>query len=141
MRIQRAFIVLASILLASSASWAADFVLIVSKANTVSRLSADEARNIFLGKKTTWPDGKSIVFVIQEGTEVNNEFMSEVLQKTPNQYILFWKKAVYTGTGTAPQSFKSDAEVKEFVVSNIYAIGYISEKSLDGTVKKVEIGK
>ena len=141
MRILRAFIVLASILLASGASWAADFVLIVNKANGVSRISADDARNIFLGKKTTWPDGKAIVFVVQDGTEVNNEFTSEVLQKTANQYILFWKKAVFTGTGTAPQSFKTDAEVKEFVVSNIYSIGYISEQAADGTVKKVEFGK
>lgn len=141
MRILRAFIVLASILLASGASWAADFVLIVNKANGVSRISADDARNIFLGKKTTWPDGKAIVFVVQDGTEVNNEFTSEVLQKTSNQYILFWKKAVFTGTGTAPQSFKTDDEVKEFVVSHIYSIGYISEKAADGTVKKVEFGK
>jgi len=141
MRILRAFIVLSSILLTSSASWAADFVLIVNKANGISHISADDARNIFLGKKTTWRDGKTIVFAVQEGTETNNEFTSEVLQKTANQYMLFWKKAVFTGTGTAPHSFKSAAEVKEFVSSDIHSIGYISEKSMDDTVKKVELGK
>jgi ABC-type phosphate transport system substrate-binding protein len=139
MRRVQLLLFVASILLTSSVGWAADFVIVVNRSNAVNSISADDARNIFLGKKTTWPDGKTLVFVLQESTKIHENFITEVLERTPQQYMMFWKKAVFIGTGTAPKSFKNDAEVKEFVAANLSAVGYIDEHALDGSVKKLEL--
>jgi ABC-type phosphate transport system substrate-binding protein len=138
MRLFKTITILALLIFASSAAFAG-IAVVVNKANPVDQLSDDEVKNIFLGKKTTWSGGKTIMPVTQEGTSLHEKFTSSVLDKTVHQFTIFWKKALFTGTGIAPKAFRSDAQVKEFVNSNLAAIGYIDEDSLDGSVKKVTV--
>ena len=140
MRFLKTITLLALLVFTSSAALAG-IAVVVNKANPIHQLSDDEVKNIFLGKKTTWPDGKTIVPVTQEGTARHEQFTDSVLDKTVRQFTIYWKKALFTGTGIAPKSFKSDAEVSQFINANQFAIGYIDENSLDGSVSKVTLNK
>lgn len=121
----------------TSSAAPAGVAMIVNKANPVDQLPVEDVRNIFLGKKTTWADGRILSFVVQEGTEVHKIFTAEIMDKTVQQYDLYWKRAMFTGTGMAPKAFKNDDEVKAYVASRINAIGYVNAGSVDHTVKKI----
>lgn len=139
MKIQALVFTLLLVLHLNAAANAADVVLIVNKTNASTRIPEHEANNIFLGKKTTWSNGKKIVLVTQQNQQVHDSFAKQVLNKTAQQYALFWKKALFTGAGIPPKTVDNDAEVKAFVAGNKDAIGYISALALDGTVKKVDM--
>ena len=104
-----------------------------------SSVSAQDARNIFLGKKSSWPNGEKIVVFTQTGTSVHSSFVSEVVGKSPQQFSTFWKKALFTGMGIPPRDLKGDAQVLKSVAAQTGAIGYISAKTPSDSVKQLEI--
>lgn len=131
----------ATLLLATLATTAlaADFVLIANKGNTISSLSENDARQIYLGKKSTWPDGQSIVLYMQQNEAVNSTFAEAVAKKTSQQFQIYWKKALFTGTGRPPIEVRDDAEMKKFIAADPRGIGYISRAAFDGSVKEINI--
>ncbi len=131
-------LILAGVLFAPGA-WAADYVLITSKSNPVSSLSAQDARNIFLGKKSTWPSGEKIVVFTQTQSPVHSSFVSGVVGRTPQQFSTFWKKALFTGTGIPPRDLSDDAGMLKAVAAQPGSIGYVSAGAADGTVQALEI--
>lgn len=123
----------------ASSAVADGLALIVNRDNPVTALRLEEVRLIFLGKKSTWQNGRNIVPIIQENSRVHSQFSQELIAKTPQQFTMYWKKQLFTGTGIPPRTVKSDGEVKAFVAAKSGAIGYIAESSLDETVKKMEV--
>ena len=132
-------IILAVLLLSFSVLCAAEgYAVIVNKANAVEKISSRDLKRIFLGEKTTWPHNKEKIRVaVFKKAALHKEFLRDILKKSPLQFSLHWKRILFTGTGSAPNIFNTDAEVKEFVKANPTAIGYISPQSLDDTVKKI----
>jgi len=124
--------------LATSAA-AAEFVLIVNPNNSVSSLTARDAKNIFLGKKGNWDNGSTVVLYSQLDSELTNAFAKDVLGKSAQQFSTFWKKALFTGTGRPPIELKSDAEMKKFIAADPKGVGYISATAVDGSVKVVKL--
>lgn len=118
---------------------AAEYVLVVHPENPLQRLSGEEARNIFLGKQRRWPDNNEITLVMNTGPETHAAFTRGLLQKTPAQLALYWKKALYSGAGLYPLATQDDEATKAYVGRHRNAISYIAGNSLDRQVKKVEI--
>jgi ABC-type phosphate transport system substrate-binding protein len=133
------FIIVVLIFALASKTLAADFVVVVHTENTLSWMTEQNIRQIFLGKKTTWPNDRTIDIIIQEDNDAHAGFTKEILGKTSRQFMIYWKKMLFTGKGLLPRSVKTDGEVKTFVASNPDAIGYISPGALDNTVKKLEV--
>jgi len=128
-----------ALLLVSTAALAADYVLITNKSNPTTALSANEIKNYYLGKQTTWSDGTKVTVFTQAAAAVHDAFLEQVIRKTPQQYATYWKKSLFTGTGLPPKDFASDEEMKKAVADQPGAIGYISAAALDDTVKKLNI--
>jgi ABC-type phosphate transport system substrate-binding protein len=133
-----ALAVLVGVLLAPAA-WAADYALVTNKSNPVSSISAQDAKNIFLGKKSTWENGVKTVVFTQTSSPVHRSFSRSVVGKTPQQFSTFWKKALFTGMGIPPKDMLSDAQMLKAVASQTGTIGYVSADSVDGSVKTVNI--
>lgn len=113
-------------------------VKIVANAKVpVSALGKAELEDIFLGKKKTWSDGSTITFVVQGGA-IQDDFLSTYINKTASQFDNYWRKMVFTGTGKAPKSFTSDAEVVGFVTANPGAIGFTAAESSGAKVISVK---
>ncbi len=122
-----------------SQGMAAEFVLVVNNDNPVAGISRQDAKNIFLGKKSTWPDGRSIVFFIQENDALTDAFVRDTVNKSAQQFSTYWKKALFTGTGTPPQVLDGDSAMKSVIAGNRDAIGYITPSQVDATVKPIDI--
>ncbi len=127
------------ILCISSVAFASRLVLIVNKQNPVSRLSQQDVKRIFLGKRMTWPNKSLITTITQKRSETHRQFVRAIIRQTSQEYSQYWKHLVRTGRGIPPKSVATDNEVKAAVSTNVNAIGYIDEQSLDRSVKKVKV--
>lgn len=118
---------------------AAEMVLVVNKNNPLSSISRHTAKLIFLGKKTKWSFGEHITVSVNNSQELYASFCRDILKKTPQQYILYRKKMLFSGTGIPPLVKENDKEVKSCISGNENAIGFIEKKSLDSQVKQLHI--
>lgn len=130
---------MAVIMLSPILSLAGDVVIICNPSVKVSTLGKSDVNNIFLGRKSTWDDGTSIVFAIQKDLDVHKSFLDGFMDKTPSQFVLFWKKIVFTGKGSSPQTVDNDLEMIKFVGETKGAIGYVSAKAGLENVKNISV--
>lgn len=104
--------------------------VIVSPEHAGIALDRDQLRAIFTMRVRTWPDGEPLrVFVMPDNSDIHSQFCREQLGIYP--YILrsAWDRLVYTGTGFAPETVRSENEMKQEVKTTPGAIGYIRRAS------------
>jgi len=121
------------------AAAATEYIVVVHPKNPLQRLSAEEARNIFLGRQRRWPDNSEITLVMNTGPEIHEAFTRGLLRKSPDQLAAYWKKILYSGGGPYPLATQGDEATKAYVGLHKNAIGYISGDALDRQVKKMRI--
>lgn len=125
----------------STLGLAKSFSVIVHPDNPTPTLTAKDLKMIFLGEKTTWPDGQPLKVAALKKGEVHKEFLRDMVKLTPMKFAILWKQKIFTGsaTGSHINFFKSEDKVKEYVKANPTAIGYISVNSVDDTIKEIKI--
>jgi ABC-type phosphate transport system substrate-binding protein len=126
-------------MLSPALSLADGVVIVANKDVPASSLAADNVKEIFLGKKTTWDNGDKIVFVVQDRTDACDAFLKAYVKKSASQYDNYWKKQVFTGKGKAPQSFSSDKELVDYVSNTPGAVGYVSSGADTGNTKTISV--
>jgi ABC-type phosphate transport system substrate-binding protein len=123
---------LACVLLAlfSSAPATAEIVVVVNPANQASRMFSEQAAQFFLGKSNQFTP-------IDQGKEspIRRDFYQKIASKTLAQVEGVWAKIEFSGKGTMPKSYGSDAAVKKAIAADTSAIGYIDKASVDDSVK------
>lgn len=130
---------LTSFFLVSISAQAATMVVVTRKDTVVNTITYDELTRIFLGKKTTWKDGTKIVPVCLKGGKNHDLFLRKFLDMNAYQFDIYWKRAVFTGTGRPPVSFVSERDAKSHVANTVGAIGYINSELADDTLKIIHI--
>ncbi|MBI4792766.1 MAG: substrate-binding domain-containing protein [Deltaproteobacteria bacterium] len=132
-------ILLCLLMLLPTAVAAADFAVVVNRENPVDSLERDEVKKIFLGRKTFWSDGQGIDVILQEEGEVHESFVLGIVHKSARQFQMYWKMALFSGTGIPPKQQPDSQAVKAAVAANPKMIGYIDIRQLDDTVKEVQL--
>lgn len=135
----RYLLLLAILLITSTASATEQFVVVVNNANPETLLKQALVKKIFLGKKSFWQDGHKITVLLQTEKDLHRNFTTTILDKTARQFKMYWRRELYSGTGIPPQQFSDDEAIKEEIAANPRAIGYIHPDSLDDSVKRVII--
>ena len=111
--------------------FATEIVVIVSPKNPATRMFSEQASQFFLGKSSLFTP------IERNDSPLRNEFYQKVLGKDATQVKAVWSKLVFTGKGSAPKEYNSDAEVKKAVAADPAAIGYIDKAHVDDTVKVI----
>ncbi|MBD3221923.1 phosphate ABC transporter substrate-binding protein [bacterium] len=125
---QRKIIVtLVALLMLAPLAVQAGVVVIANDSVPATSLSAGDLQSIFLGRQSSWSDGSAISPAVLGGGPVAEEFLKTYVKKSPSQFQAFWKKALFTGTGTPPEEVGSDAAMLEYVAATAGAIGFISD--------------
>jgi ABC-type phosphate transport system substrate-binding protein len=140
MNLKKLFLI---ILLLSFASFtmAQNYALIVNKSNPINKISLEILEKIFLGKKIHWPNGKKIKVLVLKDGSIHKDFLKDTVKKSPMKFSMHWKKIIFTGIGSPLKTCNTEQEVIDFVLANETAIGYISKKSLNDSVKSVPVYK
>lgn len=121
----------------SSMVWG-EIAVITNPASGVGSLSKSDVKAIFLGKKSTFPNGNAMDVVDQEdGSATKEAFIEKVLGKNSAQLAAYWSQQIFSGKGTPPKTKADDAAVKAFVAATPGAIGYIDSSQVDNSVSVV----
>jgi len=106
------------------------YTIIVNKSAQNETLTRSNLENIFLGKKSRWSDGTKIKPVNLKEGETYRAFIKEVVRKSTNAYMNYWRKMIFTGKGVMPVSFQDEEELINYVGRTEGAIGYISSADM-----------
>lgn len=128
------------ILFSSVMTAGAGSVIIIAHPDTpLATLTTDEVQRIFLGKMSIWKNGKKIVPVCLKGGKSHDAFLRSLMDMNGSQFDIFWRQAVFTGTGQMPKSFVDEEEVVRFVNNTPGGLGYIDSETRHGTVKIIGV--
>ena len=125
----RWFILLLGFLGCWSAASAQDVVLVANKGVQISGIRDADLRAIFMGEKTRFSDGSHAVPVTLKGGQAHEVFLKRHVREDPEEFRAQWRKAVFTGQGTMPKTFDSEAALIEYVAVTPGALGYVSRIS------------
>ena len=117
----------------------AEQIVIVNNGVSVNSIDADSLQKIYLGKKNKWDNGDKIVPVTLNEGPVHEAFLKNVVKKSSNQFLTYWKQMIFTGKGVPPKSVPSDADVVDFVSGTPGGIGYIDSASAHESVKEISV--
>jgi len=82
--------------------------------------------SVFAMRTLYWPNGERIrVIVLPDNNVIHQRFVKENLHLFPHQLRRTWNRLTYTGTGQAPNTVDSIAEMQELVNQTKNSIGYI----------------
>lgn len=116
-----------------------EFVIVVHRGNPIKSLSISEIKAIFLGKERFWPDGSPITLIMNKNDDIHEAFTRTMLQKSPAQLSVYWKKILYSGASMLPLAVKDDEAVKSYMSLHVNTISYVDVDSLDKQVRKMEV--
>jgi ABC-type phosphate transport system substrate-binding protein len=106
--------------------------IIVNQGVQVDEASLRDLRAIYSMKKRFWTSQQAItVYVLSNDHSLHNEFCKKQLGIFPNQLESIWYRQVYTGTGKAPLTVSSKAEMIKKVAATPGAIGYIDNNNIE----------
>jgi hypothetical protein len=115
-----------------------EVVLIAHPSAGVSAISAQDAKNIFLGKSKSFPNGAAVTPADQpDGSAAKDAFYAKVVEKDPAQLKAYWSKMVFSGRGTPPNVVGDDETAKKWVASNPSGLSYVDSSAVDDSVKVV----
>lgn len=115
-------------------------VVIVNPEVPTTNLGANALRAIFGMRLRAWPDGSAArVYVLKDDSQTHVQFAKQQLSIFPHQLRRAWDRLVYSGTGQAPRTVDSEAEMIAQVASTPGAIGYVSEEMVNDNVRVVDI--
>jgi len=117
-------ILLAFLALAAAGARAADGVFITHPSGP-DAVSKEEIKSILLGNKTKWDSGTLIHLAVLADGSIHDGIVQEYTARSADQFEKYWKKQVFTGKGSAPESLKSDSEMIAYVAKTPGAFGYV----------------
>lgn len=114
-----------------------EVAIIVNPSNSVGTLSPGDLHRIFMGDKSTWPNGKRIYLVMAPpGSPERALILKDIYKMSEAEYSKYFLQATFTGAVAAPpKDASSDADVKQLVAANPGAIGYVKTSDADASVK------
>jgi len=116
----------------------ADVVAVVSSKSPITALTKNQIVDIFLGKRSLFPDGTSAIPIDQvEGSATRDAFYVRFAGMSPAQVQAFWSRIIFTGRGQPPRSVATGVETKNLLASNPNAIGYVEERLVDSSLRVV----
>jgi len=120
-------------------STAANIQVVANPSVKSANVSSEDLKNVFLGTKKSLPDGSNVEPVLAESGPAHEAFLKDVLGKSDQALRNYFKTLVFTGKGSMPKSFASDAEILKYVAKTPGAIGYVAAGSDAAGVKKLTV--
>jgi len=136
------FVVLGGLLVLSvlSVCEATSVTLITNPSVGIESLSQNEARLYMTMRLDQWPNGRRTqVFVLPDNNPLHEAVAKEILGLYPYQLRRAWDRQLFSGTGPAPITVETEAELIKRVAETPGAIGYAESHGLGTSVRKLEV--
>ncbi len=119
-----------------SGSAASEYSVIMSKKVSISTLTSQQVRDVYLQKRHTIGDQTIIPVNLVGQNELRSAFESAVLGMDRNRLNAYWIKQHFQGS-TPPLTQPSVESIRLFVQNVEGAMGYIPSSMVDNSVKVV----
>ena len=114
--------------------------VVANTANPVGDLTSAQLRDLFLGRQTTWSNGRRVTVVLRQDMLERAAIIRLCCNMTPEEYDRHMLRAVFAGElASGPKLVSSDEAVKKFVFNVPGALGAIAATDLDSSVRPVRI--
>jgi len=99
-------------------------MVVVSRESPIITLSSQDVSLIYLGKKTLWEgDLRLSPALLRESHPAMQYFIEKKLGKSVGQFRAYWRKLLFSGSGTVPKSFRREEELFQYLENNPGAVG------------------
>lgn len=121
-------------------SAANSITVIVNLSNPTNDLTKKQLKGIFKGEVLRWPDKKKIILaVMKSSTPIGKITAEKILNMSANDMDQYYLMQVFQGKITAPKTFESTEDLKNFVANTQGAIGIIDQSNLSNNLKAIKI--
>ena len=111
-------------------------LVVVANASVSAReVKSEELREIFLGERRTLANGSKISPVFLKNGPAHQSFLDAYVGKSDGAFRAGWMRLVFTGKGSLPRTFDTEAEVLEYVAATPGTIGYVRSFTARANVK------
>jgi len=126
-------------MLASANALAGDVKVIANWSVAADRISAADLKRVFLEERISLADGIHVEPVLEKDGPAHAAFLQEYLGQSEEDLEMHYRALLFTGRGSMPKVFGSDAEVVAYVARTRGAIGYVSSAASAEGVKTLAI--
>lgn len=124
--------------LASGRVAAVNVMVVANPSVNATEVSAADLKDIFLGVKTA-VGGSDVEPVLAEAGAAHEAFLKSYVGKSEQALKTYFKSLVFTGKGSMPKAFASDAEIVKYVAATKGAIGYVAPGAAADGVKTLTV--
>jgi TonB family protein len=128
------------VIFAAVNSLATDIKIIANSSVKADTISEAELKRVFLGVKISFADGTHVEPVLEKDGSVHESFLQEYMGITGDDLQTYYRTLLFTGRGSMPKAFDTDADVVAYVARTRGAIGYVSSASSAEGVKILAVG-
>ncbi|MEE9345473.1 MAG: hypothetical protein V3U88_07685 [Methylococcales bacterium] len=113
---------------------------VINANNKQTSISRNGLSAIFKMRLIQWDDGTPVtVFVLPDDNPVHKQFSKKILNVFPHQLRRIWNNAIFSGSGQAPITLSSTAEMIEKIATTPGSIGNLSINELNDRIKIIDI--
>ncbi|MBI5136494.1 MAG: hypothetical protein HZA24_04050 [Nitrospirae bacterium] len=130
--------VLGLALLGTAPARGEEIVVVVHRDAPVSRLSAQEIKDIYLGERAYWGNQRINPISYGANKAIQDEFLRRVVHTDPNTYKRYWIKRIFREGGVPPARIGSGEELINSVANTQGAIGFLFARELPAAGDRVK---
>jgi ABC-type phosphate transport system substrate-binding protein len=116
-----------------------ELVVVVHASGNARAISVEDLRDIFLGERHKLPDGPAVSPVFLRNGPTHEAFLKAYVGKSDGAFRAGWMRLVFTGKGTLPRTFESEADLLDYVSVTPGAIGYARSAGSRPNVKVLSV--
>ncbi len=114
----------------------AELLVVMGARSSLSSLTLNQAKDLFLGRITCLPNGEAAAPIDQaDGSSVRESFYLKVTRLTTAQAKAHWAKLHFTGRGIPPKEGATNNDIKQLLNRIPASISYLERADLDASVK------
>ena len=114
-------------------------IVVVNRSVKAEVITKSDLRDIFLGASTNYKDGSHAVPVTLKAGATHEQFLKEYVGKNDASFRAAWRALLFSGQGTIPKAFDSEAGLIEYIASVPGAIGYVGSAPNHEKVRTVSV--
>ena len=126
------------LMLAATAVFAEEVAVVVNPNIKISEVSSSDLRDVFNGDKSSL-GGVHVVPVTLKGGPAHEAFLKAHVGKSDSAFRASWRSLVFTGQGSMPKTFDTEAALVDYVAATPGAIGYVSRSTNREKVKTLVV--
>ena len=105
-------------------------VLVSARAGGIPELDRETAAQLYLGRRTSLPDGRSARLLDLPAGPERDLFYERLTAKNPSQIRAYWSRMVFTGRAHPPHEANDQEDALRRVLTDPSALAYLPATSI-----------